>query len=363
MTKVVSVDIRTARLSGIGTYLTNVLPRVIALAPHLRFVLLGHQHDVTALGVSRSADVDFVSATSPLYSVQEQVELPRRIPNNTDLLWTPHYPLPVAYRGKLVVTVHDVFHLAMPNYVKGPFKRLYARTMFKTLRYKASAILTVSEFSKRELLRLTRPNNQAVTVTPLGVSEHWFLHHNGPSPRPKPYMLFVGNVKPHKNVRGLLEAFGYVKDILPHDLVIVGKKEGFITPEVQLSPLVERLGDRVTFAGYVSPEVLKQYMHHADAFVFPSFYEGFGLPPLEAMASGTPVIVSRRASLPEVCGDAALYCDPYDPRDIASKLNKLASDGALRAELRQRGRARAAQFSWENCARQTLSVIEQVLAS
>ena len=363
MLETVTVDIRTARLSGMGTYLVNVLPRLVRLSPNTEFVLLGQPEDLAVLEVAGLPNVDFVVATSPIYSLREQLELPRLIPAATSLFWSPHYPVPAAYRGKLLVTVHDVFHLAMLEHVGGPVKHLYAAAMFKLLRHRADAILTVSEFSKSELQRLTSPHKQAVTVTPLGVGAEWFLPPDGVSLAARPYILFVGNVKPHKNVRGLLEAFRLVKDTLPHDLVIVGKKDGFITPETGLGPYLHDLGDRVGFTGFVEATLLRRYMAQASVFVLPSFYEGFGLPPLEAMASGTPVIVSRRASLPEVCGDAALYCDPSSAEDIAAKLLELLTQPALQTELREKGRARARRFSWDTCARDTLAVMDKVLSA
>ena len=123
------------------------------------------------------------------------------------------------------------------------------------------------------------------------------------------------------------------------------------------------LPDFVRHLGYVSDGDLKALYEAAACFVYPSFYEGFGLPPLEAMACGCPVIVSRAASLPEVCGDAALYCDPTDPRDIAKQMSDLVFDDILRARLRERGLQRAQQFSWEKCARETWAVIEEEVAA
>jgi len=149
---------------------------------------------------------------------------------------------------------------------------------------------------------------------------------------------------------------------VPHDLVIVGQKEGFITGDRKVESGAAELGGRVKFTGLVDDALLKRYVACADALVLPSFYEGFGFPPLEAMACGCPAIVSDRASLPEICGDAALYCNPDDVEDIAARMLEVATNEALRAQLRERGLARARQFTWDRCASETLAVIERLQA-
>jgi glycosyltransferase involved in cell wall biosynthesis len=150
-------------------------------------------------------------------------------------------------------------------------------------------------------------------------------------------------------------------DRVPHDLVLVGKKEGFITGDHLVAQEAHRLGGRVKFTGYVDDQQLRQYFAHADAMVFPSLYEGFGLPPLEAMAAGCPVLVSNAGPMPEVCGDAALYCDPRRPEDIAAKLLGLMSDAELQDRLRRQGYERARGFTWDRCVRQTCEVIARVI--
>jgi glycosyltransferase involved in cell wall biosynthesis len=199
-----------------------------------------------------------------------------------------------------------------------------------------------------------------IEVVYLGVDEGWFGVDAGARPQPNPYFVFVGNVKAHKNVAGLVDAFRLVAERVPHDLVIVGKKEGFITGDRRVEASAAALGGRVKFTGLVDEALLKRYVACAEALVLPSFYEGFGLPPLEAMACGCPAIVSDRASLPEVCGDAALYCNASDVADIAARMLEVATNGALRAQLREKGPARARQFTWDRCARETVALIERL---
>ena len=356
---VLTVDVRALHNSGIGTYIQNLLPRLIAAKPELNFHLLGPAADLSTLAWTAAPNVTLSDCTSPLYSVKEQLELRQKTPRETELFWSPHYNIPLLYRGKLLVTVHDVFHLAAPD-MSVP-KKLYAKGIFRAVRRKADAIVTVSEFSKDELIRLTGRGDQEVTPIHIGVDEAWFGVPDRPRPYEKPYVLFVGSVKPHKNVGGLIRALEYAQHQIPHDLVIVGRREGLLTADEAVAATAAALGERVHFTGFVEEEHLKQFVKHADALVLPSFYEGFGLPPLEAMACGCPALVSNAASLPEACGDAALYCDPHNPQDIADQLVLLMEDKALQSSLRQKGLERARRFTWEACAEKTLEVLEKML--
>jgi glycosyltransferase involved in cell wall biosynthesis len=250
----------------------------------------------------------------------------------------------------------------MPEYVAGAHRRAYARLMFGAVRRNAAMVLCDSHFTASEFRRLVGSREPAPRTIHLGVAESWFDVRRERRPHERPFLLYVGNVKPHKNVGALLTAFRALADAVPHDLVAVGKRDGLITADPVAASLAQGLGDRVHFTGLVEPSRLEQYFAHADALVLPSLYEGFGLPPLEAMACGCPVITSDAASLPEVCGEAALYCDPRSPRDIAEKIVRLLSDPDLQDELRRRGRVRAASFSWDRCAEQTLAAIDEVLA-
>lgn len=347
--------------SGIGTYLQNLVPRIVAAHPEIRFHLLGDISEISSYDWAHFGNVALVDCQAPIYSVAEQLAVVRKIPRETTLFWSPHYNIPLLYRGRLLVTVHDVFHLAMPEYVDGFHRRLYARGMFAALRRKANAILCDSEFTQDELRRLTGRDAQKLYTIHLGLDHSLFQVQRDCNPHLRPYLLFVGNVKPHKNLKTLLNAFKLIENQIPHDLVIVGKKEGFITGDKSVVAEAVSLGDRVKFTGYVEDNLLRQYYVHADALVLPSLYEGFGLPPLEAMACGCPAIVSRATSLPEVCGDAALYCDPRSAKDIAEKIRRLVRDPSLREDLQKRGPEQASRFRWERCAEQTFDVIERML--
>lgn len=349
------VDARMLHASGIGTYIANLMPRVAKAS-----------HNLDMDFICRSQDANWVDGNSiinnsDIYSIAEQFTLISPQTIKADLFWSPHYNIPVLSPTKQLVTVHDVFHLAMPEFLGGIHKKLYAKMMFAAVRHKASHVICVSEFSRAELIRLTGINPDKITVIYNGIAEEWFNVPKLHRLYAKPYLLYVGNVKPHKNLRRLLQAFEALIDTIPHDLVIVGNKEGFITGDQEVMQSAAALGDRVFFTGYVDDQSLKQYYAHADCFVFPSLYEGFGFPPLEAMACGCPTIVADAASLPEVCGDATLYCDTYDVGDIRLKIKTLLESQALREDLIIKGIERAGRFTWDSAADQTLSVIDRLI--
>lgn len=361
VSKHIAIDIRMAFSSGIGTYIRRLLPTLFTARPADSFTLIGHARDWERLGWSGFANVSFRPVKAPIYSVEQQWEVWRSIPANVDLLWSPHYDIPLLYRGRLLVTVHDVAHLALTDLYKG-VKRAYARLMFWALRRQADFIMCDSEFSRQEMIRLTGCGKDNSTTIHLGVDDFWFTPPTASFAAPGPYLVYVGNVKPHKNLRGLLAAFAQVKDDIPHDLVIVGKREGFITGDEVVQRAEAEFAGRVRFTGFISDEELKACIAGAAGLVLPSFYEGFGLPPLEAMACSCPTLVSRAGSLPEICADGSLYCDPHDPADIAAQIRVLVGDEAVRARLRRDGLARARALRWEACTAQVLDVLERCLA-
>jgi glycosyltransferase involved in cell wall biosynthesis len=346
--------------SGIGTYIRQLVPRVLGARPDLSFTLLGRADRAGAWPEAPGAHVTWVECDAPIYSLREQWAVPRRLPKTTDLLWVPHFNIPFSYRGPLLVTVHDLFHLAQPRFAGRLWRRWAAQAYLHQVRRKASAVLVPSEFTSSEFRRLVGIP-RAMAVTPLAADDSWEGRSGGPSPHAGPYFLFVGNVKPHKNLTGLIEAFSLIQERVPHDLVVVGQRDGFLLGDSRVAEQAASLGRRIRFTGAVDRNELGRWMEHAQALVLPSFYEGFGLPPLEAMRMGVPVVVSDRASLPEVCGDAALYVNPDHPSSIADALLRLAGDATLRGELARKGKERAGGFQWDETLRRTLPVLEACL--
>lgn len=361
----IAVDARMLRDMGIGTYLSQLLPRVARLRRDWRLTLIGKAEDFrNASELASLPNVATRECTARYYSIREQLELPARAPGDADLFWSPLYNIPLLWRGRLLVTVHDLCHLALPELTGGWLKQRYARLFFDAVRRRASGILFPSEFTRREFARLLGHTSAHTAVTPEGVDDSWQRLAAEPEGvgTGAPYLLYVGNVKRHKNVGQLVRAFARIRDRIPHDLYIVGRMSG-LTLDSSVQRDATGLGARVRFTGEVDSSTLRQYVLGAAVLVNPSIYEGFGLPPLEAMAVGCPVIVARAGALPEVCGDAALYVEPHDDAGLAERLLDVLGNADLRRDLARRGLARAAGYSWDACAVATVTLMERVLFS
>lgn len=332
MTKTLCIDLRWINCSGIGTYIKGLMPGLIAGLGDVRIVGIGPKDRLQEFPWSGCSHVELIDCDVSRYSVAEQVVLPLAISRDTDLFFSPHYPIPLLYRGRFAVTVHDLSHVVVTEIASNLIKRTYAKTMLRNVRQRASLILTVSNFSKKELLRRTRGSRADNIVTVYeGVSDEWYDAAQSTSPHDRPYLVYVGNIKPYKNVSRLVEAFLSVMHVIPQDLLIVGQHEGLITGEVDgFFARARSAGNRIQFTGHVSQDQLLAFVGNAEALVMPSLYEGFGFPPLEAMAAGVPTLVSRAASLPEVCGDASLYCDPLSVEGIGAGIVSIVTDKTLR---------------------------------
>jgi glycosyltransferase involved in cell wall biosynthesis len=231
----------------------------------------------------------------------------------------------------------------------------------------ANAVIADSEATRADLLRLLKIPPERVAVIPLGVRESFkapILPEEIQRVRhsynlPEQYLLYTGTIEPRKGLETLIEALCSLVDTFPHYLLIAGKR-GWYSNEILSSVVRCGLERRVRLMGYVPDEDLPALYAGADVFVFPSKYEGFGLPPLEAMACGAPVVASNASSLPEVIGDAGILTPPEDAEALAEAIRRVLESTELQEDLRQRGKLRAAQFSWDETARRTLKVYEQV---
>lgn len=278
----------------------------------------------------------------------EQVDLPWQA--RGQLLFSPANIGPF-FHDNQVVTIHDASVFAFPQAYSFSFRLKY-RITIKRLGKIARRIITVSEFSKRELIHYCQMRPEIFEVIPLG-SEHFACITPDGSILSrsallgKKYFLGVSSQSPHKNLHNLIEAFRKLKrdDV---ELVLVGGKFGRVFQSSKLN-----LPDHTVHLGYINDAELNALYQHAVGYVFPSFYEGFGLPVLEAMAAGCPVICSNAASLPEVGGEAVLYCNPNSPENIAKQMKFLLENDALRKSLSIKGEQQAQKFSWETTAKRT----------
>ncbi len=282
------------------------------------------------------------------------------------VLFVPAHVVPLLH-PPTVVTIHDVGYRVFPE-THTARRRLELELSTRWSLRAARHVITISHASKRDLVAWYGADPARITVTHLGLSAGFT-----PPPPPRlrdtlaryrlaqrPYLLYTGTIQPRKNLLRAIDALaltlaaGY--DL---DLAIAGKR-GWLSAPIERRAGERGIAQRVHFLGYVPDADLPALMAGAFAFLFPSLYEGFGMPVLEAMACGAPVITSDSSSLPEVAGDAALLVDPLDPAAIAAAIQRLSDDPALRADLQRRGLARARQFTWDACARQTLDVLMQV---
>jgi glycosyltransferase involved in cell wall biosynthesis len=360
---VLRVDVRKALDAGIGTYIRQVVPKVIRRMDGLQVEFLiqrgeSPQQELFEGGEARLIEID----AAPL-SLREQVGL-RRAPNSGRLLWAPSISHGLFSNQHLFVTIHDMAQVYGGRSVATRAVSVIAAVYFHSLLRSARGIACVSRFTLDQVKRfLGRDPAVPFGVTPLGVSPAWRHVAGGPVADP-PYFLFIGSIRPHKNLATLLRAFSQVIDEIPHHLVLVGNPSG-MDREVREALTSGKLAEagRVRIAGTIPHDDLVELTSGATALVFPSLYEGFGLPPLEAMAAGCPVIASNVTSIPEVCGDAALYFDPYSPEQLANRLRELATlDSMHRHIIVEAGLRQSQAFTWDRCADLTAGLLRECIA-
>ena len=340
--------------TGTGQYTAQLLSALAAK---------GSPEDYLLLGGAAEGRGDHLSKIR-----LEQIVAPRRAAEaGAAVLHYPYFAAPLASSVPVVATVHDLIPVLLPAYRGSPLVRLYSALVCAGVR-RARLVIADSESTRRDVLRHLDISPARVRVIPLAASSR-FSQAPGPAEReavqrryalPPRFALYVGGLDQRKNVPRLIEAFALARQrrSLPHYLVIVGSRR----PPSRLFPdpaeAARRAGvkNEVVFPGYVPDEDLPALYSLAEAFVYPSLYEGFGLPPLEAMACGTPVVCSEASSLPEVVGDAGLLVRPADVEGLAEALGQVLVDAKLREELSWRGRRRASQFSWERTARATRQI-------
>ena len=358
----IAIDVRKINDFGIGTYLRNLIRHLPRLDSDNEYYLLCFRRDEELLrSLSSGFRLSFVKAQN--YSLSEHVTIPvtlKRI--RADLYHAPHYVLPYLTPCRSVVTVHDVIHLLFPQYLPSRFAIHYAKHMIGRALERAELVMTVSKASKRDLLGFFDVEESKIRVIPNGIDPAMTRELDVDEvDRVKQRFqlqgrnaLFVGNIKPHKNVERLIGAFAKLREdpqFSDVTLILVGDEISKY-PALRRAVARHKLRANVRFFGFVPELTLVALYRSADVFVFPSLYEGFGLPPLEAMANGTPVITSKISSLPEVVGDAALTVDPYNIDEIAEAMQSIFVDPVLRERLIKKGRIRAELFSWEEAVSQ-----------
>lgn len=267
--------------------------------------------------------------------------------NGKDVFFSPGYNTPLFCRSPFVFTIHDLSHIYCPEN-SSPAIRLYYATILRRAGQNAAKIFTVSEFTRKQIVEWAGVSEQRVFNVGCGVDAAYHACADGKALLAFPYLLCVSNRKKHKNESRVVEAFARAALDPKVHLVFTGE------PEPNLMCWIDRqqVSQRVTFVGTIPEAQLPSLYHGASALLFPSLYEGFGLPVLEAMACGTPVVTSRVTAMPEIAGDAALLVDPTNVEEISHAVERVVEDENLRQQLREKGLARAAAFPWAHtCAR------------
>ncbi len=354
----IAIDARMIDRSGIGTCIREWLSR------GNYSIVLGKRENLSSYEKRYS---EFLPFDCPIYGYREQLAFPYRALRKLkpDVLHVPHCNIPLLYRGKLIVTIHDLTHLIYPQFLPHRIVGWYFKFIFWFACKRADRILTVSESTKRDIMRFFHTSADKITVAPLGVGKEFvkkpsasvdYIYDKYSIPRDKKLLLYVGNLLPHKNLSTLLEALSKMPEREDCRLILVGKAFDGRTESSREDDL--GISDLIVHAGVVSQDDLVSLYNVAHLFVLPSLYEGFGLPVLEAFACGTPVACSDTSSLPEVGGSLAHYFHPTDSDDMANVISKaLAEERKTDKYL-----SWASRFSWDKSSNAIQLVARQVLA-
>ncbi len=363
----------TASRTGVGNYCYYTLKHLLELAPEDAFYGFssGLRRIVLDEMEHRLASHHHVQLpTRVMYAIWSLLSAPKvdRLLGGVDVYHATNYFLPPAQAARTVVSIYDLAFLVNPAWCSPKIVGPYSAGM-RRFAAKADGIVVCSEATKRDVVHLLGVEPEKIAVMYGGVDERF-----APVPREQavplleqrygvrpPFLLFVSTLEPRKNVTGLLHGFSRIVKDIPHQLVLLGSVGWRAEPIFQA---IDELGlaNRVVRPGFVPHEELPLFYGAADAFVFPSHYEGFGLPVLEAMTCACPVITSTTSSLPEVIGSAGLMVEPSDPDALAEAILEITGDKALRQELGRRGVEQAKRFSWSRCAQVVLDMYRRLAA-
>ncbi len=345
------------QMHGIARYALNLLQQLLAEdRGHEYLVLIGHPQIQDWF--KPSGPVRWIETATPLYSLQEQFVIPWQIRKEKfDFFHSPTYTIPLVFSSQGIITIHDLIHLLFPKDY-GLRHRLFYSLLVRRAVSRCPKIFTVSEQSKKDIIHLLHGPAPRIMVTPNGIDSHWrpqpddsrFVKQYGLE---KGFILFVGNPRPHKNFSRVLSAFEKLirEDSYPGKLVVVG-----LSPEDFSGTQPEG----IVFFPLCNDHDLGLLYSGADLLAAPSLYEGFGLPVLEAMACGCPVLVGDRGALPEIVAEAGRQVDPYDVNSLWAGIREIIYHKDIRQGLIDRGLKRAAQYTWEKTAQKVLETYDSL---
>ena len=361
--------------TGIGRYVYEMTQEFFRQKPDWKFTLfLGkdayENFEHPDSGIKKS-NIKKILAPEKIYSVGEQTSfLKKLMKEDGDISWFPHFNVPIFYPKNFIVTIHDLTLSKFPGKKHSFLKNSIYSIILKNAIWRSKKILTVSENTKLDLMNDENVSSKKIIVAGNSVGEEFlnfipdknFTNLNAKKLGiTQKFFLYTGQWRSHKNVLGMVQAFHQFIKNNPDSsaqLVMTGKPNP-LYPEVLDYRKKYHLEDKIIPVGLVSEVELLHLYHFAHAFVFPSFYEGFGIPPLEAMAMKTPVIASASSSIPEVCGDGVLYFDPNNQKEMTEKMQEVFFDEEIRKSLIKKGFERIQNFSWEYSAKNIIEVFEK----
>lgn len=344
-------DTRKIKDYGIGVYIQNLFHGIVdsgcfeCQAIHLK--------GTESLDLPSESTIE---VTAKNYDFREHIEIPLKTRKLKDYCYfSPHYVYPLFISQKLFVTVHDLIHFKFPHLFKPAIRVEVGKFFMRQVHKKAAIVFAVSQTTKNDLQELFRFDESRIKVIHNGIAEIFFQQEAQPPFFDFPYVLYTGNLKPHKNLPALIKAFSLIKDRFPdYRLVLAG-----VEPDQAFRQSVADLGiaNRVVTKGYLVQRDLIRFIDGAMFFVFPSFYEGFGFPPLEAMARKKAVISSPGGSLKEILGNSALYFSPDSVDDLAEKIALFIDNDRIKKDYETKGFAHSLQFRWDKTINEYITVL------
>jgi len=360
------MDARAIGMTGVGTYVANILDEFDRMGPGMDVEAVMNPNAPAGQAFRGAVRVRRLAKKIPMYSLREQWVFPAHyFKSRPDLVFYPNFNTSLCPGIPFVVTIHDLIYYLFPDACPNRIARVYASVMMRHSTRNAKMVITDSLHSKNDIVTHLGIDPGRIRVIhpavndryrPSSPGELFYKKYN----LPKKFILYIGNHEPRKNILGLLRAYHVSQCRRDYRLVIAGRRD---RRRQDIINAVTDLGlqQRVIFTDFIDSDDMSALYSAAGLFVFPSFYEGFGLPPLEAMACGTPVVSSDKASLPEVVGEAAVLIDPGQTEAIAAAMDKVLSDARFRDALIQAGFEQVRRFSWKNTAKGLVDAFKEAL--
>ncbi len=363
----ICIDARKYFDFGIGTYLRNIIDQFAKISSPHQFFLLAAPDDIKNLP-KFPENISVIREAAGKYSIREQLAIPAKLRKlEVDLYHSPHYVVPLVKTKPTLTVISDLIHLRFKSNLKRAGAYTYAKFMIKHALKSSNSVVTISQWSKNDILQLYNFQKSDINVIYGAVDDRFHKITDDTILRavfekvdiPDKYILYTGAFKEHKNIARLIQAFFRLKREQCPFLILAGDR---LEKYKHLQALINELDlqKSIINPGWLNSEEFIALYSGAAAFVFPSLYEGFGLSPLEAMKCQTPVVSSDAACMPEILGEAALYFDPYSVEDMAGKIRDVLGDKKLRRALIEEGAAQVQKYSWQRSANKYLELYENI---